>query len=316
MRFPRTAGLRFFHFRGLDSRDPVRQGCRTLNKAIHTMKKFLLAAASALTALVLPGCFQSETTIHLNKDGSGTLVEETKLGAQMLAMMDQMAAGFGGGGENAKEDPVKKMFSEDKAKKRAAELGEGVTFEKSEAANANGAKGARVTYKFKDINKLKVSSDDGMKNASPMGDMPGAPAAKKSDPVVFTYADGKLTIKMPDQKKPDAPDAPEAPAAEGPGKPDMDSPEAQAMMKQMFADMKVSLKLVVEPGIAETNATHKDGDTITLMEMNMGKLMENADTFKKLGKVNQQDPTAAMEVLKGIEGVKVETKKEVTVELK
>jgi hypothetical protein len=48
----------------------------------------------------------------------------------------------------------------------------------------------------------------------------------------------------------------------------------------------------------------------------MGKLMENADTFKKLGKVNQQDPTAAMEVLKGIEGVKVETKKEVTVELK
>lgn len=278
------------------------------------MKKLLLAMASALTALVLPGCFQSETTIHLNKDGSGTLVEETKLGAQMLAMMDQMAAGFGGGEANKpKEDPVKQMFSEDKAKKRAAELGEGVTFEKSEAVNANGAKGARVTYKFKDINKLKVSAGDNMKNMSPMGEMPGAPAAKKPEPVVFTYADGKLTIRMPENNKPDAP---EAPAAEGANQPDMDSPEAQAMMKQMFADMKMSLKLVIEPGIAETNATHKEDNTITLMEMNMGKLMENADAFKKLGKVDQNDPAAAMEALKGIDGVKVETQKEVTVQVK
>ena len=96
----------------------------------------------------------------------------------------------------------------------------------------------------------------------------------------------------------------------------MDSPEAQAMMKQMFADMKMSLKLVIEPGIAETNASHKDGNTITLMEMNMGKLMENAETLKKLGKVNQNDPTATMDALKGIDGVKVETQKEVTVQLK
>ena len=52
------------------------------------------------------------------------------------------------------------------------------------------------------------------------------------------------------------------------------------MMKQMFTDMKVSIKLVAESGIAETNATHNDGDTITLMEMDMGKLMENPRTSK------------------------------------
>ena len=52
------------------------------------MKKLLLAATSALIALALPGCLQNETTIHLNKDGSGTLVEETKLGAQMLAYLE------------------------------------------------------------------------------------------------------------------------------------------------------------------------------------------------------------------------------------
>lgn len=280
------------------------------------MKIPLLAIASALAVLVLPGCFQSETTIRLNKDGSGTLVEETKLSGQMLAMMDQMAAGFGGGGA-AKEDPTAKMFSEDKAKERATALGEGVTFEKSEAVTANGAKGARVTYKFKDINKLAVTTSDGMKNASPMGNMPGAPPAKKGEPVRFEYADGKLVVKMPVDKT--AKEAAEGAAADSPADrgemPDMNSPEA-APMKEMFADMKMSLKLVIEPGIAETDATHKEGNTITLMEMEMGKLMENADEFKKLQKVDQKDPVAAMEALKQIKGVKFETKETFTVTLK
>ena len=280
------------------------------------MKTPLLALVSALAVLVLPGCFQSETTIHLNKDGSGTLVEETKLSGQMLAMMDQMAAGFGGGGA-AKEDPTAKMFSEDKAKERAASLGEGVTFEKSEAVTANGAKGARVTYKFKDVNTLKVTTSDGMKNASPMGGMPGAPAAKKGEPIRFQYADGKLVVKMPvDQAAKEAAegDTEESPA-DAAEMPDMNSPEAAAM-KEMFADMKMSLKLVVEPGIAETDASHKEGNTITLVEMEMGKLMENADEFKKLQKVDQKDPVAAMEALKNIKGVKFETKETINVTVK
>ena len=273
------------------------------------MKKTLLTLASALACLILPSCFQSETTVHLNKDGSGTLVEETRFGAQMLGMLDQMSAL---GGENAKQDPVKQMFSEEKAKARAAELGEGVTFEKSEPVDANGAKGARVTYRFKDINQLKVSTGDGMKNMSPMGNA-GTPAAKQQPPVIFNYAGGKLTIKMPE---PDKAEVPESPAAENMDKPDMNSPEAQAMMKQMLGDMKMSLKVIIEPGIASTDATHHDGNTITLVEMEMGKLMEKADTFEKLGKVDQKDPAAAMEALKGIEGVKFETKQEVTVTVK
>jgi hypothetical protein len=276
------------------------------------MKKTLLLLASAIAALLLPSCFQHETTITLNKDGSGTLVEESRLGAQMVAMMTQMAEGFGGGGENA-ADPFKDMFSEDKAKARAAELGEGVTFEKSEAVNANGSKGAKVTYRFKDINTLKVRSGDGMKNMSPG---PGAPAeldaaAKKEDPVTFAYQDGKLTVKLPQPKKGD-----EKPADESAEKPDMENPEAMEMMKQMFADMKMGIKLVIAPGIAETNATHKEGDTITLMEMDFGKLVENPENLKKMSSMDQKDPTAAMEALKGIDGVKFEAKPEITVTVK
>jgi hypothetical protein len=276
------------------------------------MKKNLLLLASAIAALVLPSCFQHETTITLNKDGSGTLVEESRLGAQMLAMMSQMAEGLGGGGENA-QDPLKDMFSEDKAKKRATELGEGVTFEKSEPVNVNGSKGAKVTYRFKDINTLKVRSGDGMKNMSPGGAVPGVEdASKKEDPVTFAYQDGKLTVKLPQPKKTDA----EKPSDEAAEKPDMDNPEAMEMMKQMFADMKMGIKLVIAPGIAETTATHKEGDTITLMEMDFGKLVQNPEHLKKMSAMDQQDPTAAMEALKGIDGVKFEAKPEITVTLK
>jgi hypothetical protein len=271
------------------------------------MKKLLLFVTSAIVALALPGCFQNETTVRLNKDGSGTLVEETRLGAQMMAMMDQMSAL---GGENAQADPIKEMFSEEKAKARAAELGEGVTYVKTEAINADGgAKGARITYSFEDINKLKVSTGDSMKNMSPMG-AGAAPAAKDNPPIEFSYAGEKLTIRMPEPEKP------EAPAAGDAQKPDMDGPEAQAMMKQMLGDMKISFKVVIEPGIDQTNATHREGNTITLMEMNMGKLVENPDNLKKLTEVDQDDPAAAMEALKDIDGVKVESQREVTVEVK
>jgi hypothetical protein len=175
-----------------------------------------------------------------------------------------------------------------------------------------------VTYQFKDINTLIISPEDSMKRVSslsPMGEAQVA-AAPKSDPLKFGYANGKLTIKMPEPKA--NPDAADIPAGEdgADGMPDMENPQAQEMMKQMFADMKMSLRLVVEPGIAETNASHRDDKTITLMEINMGKLMENADNLKKLGKVDQKNPTAAMEALRHIPGVKFETQKEVTVAVK
>jgi hypothetical protein len=280
-----------------------------LTTAPTPMKKILLALTSLLTTLVLPGCFQNETTIHLNKDGSGTLVEETRLGAQMLAIFDQMATL--GDAANAKEDPVAKMFSEDQAKTRAADLGEGVVFEKSEAIKANGSRGARVTYRFKDINQLKLSPGDSMKNMSPMG-AAGTPAVKKSAPIAFAYAAGKLTIKMPDPAKANIP---EAPADEEANSPDMDNPETQAMMKQMLGDMTLSLKVVIEPGITETNATYQAGNTLTLMQMDMGKLLEKPDTLKKLGKVDKHNPAAALHLLKDIEGAKFETQKEVTVKV-
>lgn len=276
------------------------------------MKRILLPFVSLLTALALPGCLQQATTVHLNKDGSGTIVEETTFGAQMAAMLGGLGGGLGGEGAEAK-DPIKELASMDKAKARAAKLGEGVTVEKAEVIEVNGNKGARVTYHFADINKLQFTTSGDLGVALP--EAPGSPAADKpvEKPTTFKYADGVLTLTSPEQKKPDA----------GDKKPEGDAPadEAQAaqmeaMMTQMMGDMKMSLKLVIEPGIAESNATYVDGNTITLMEMDMGKVLKTPGAMKKLKGVDKNDQAAAMAALKGVDGIKAEAKKEITVKVK
>lgn len=270
------------------------------------MKRFILALTSTVVALVLPSCLQSETTIHLQKDGSGTLTEQTTYGARMLAMLAQMSAA---GGKMVK-DPLADLSSPEKAKARAATLGPGVTVEKSIPYESGGNKGATVTYHFTDINKLTISPGDSIKNLSPMA--AGAPAATQAKPVAFTYTGGTLTVTMP--APPTAAATPETPSV--PGMPDMENPQMQAMMKQMLADMKMSFKLVIEPGIAETDASLQDGNTVTLMDLQMVKLLEKPETLKKLSKAPQQDPVAALEFIKGLEGVTMETKKQISISVK
>jgi hypothetical protein len=274
------------------------------------MKRVLLPFVSLLAALALPSCLQQATTIHLNKDGSGTLVEETTFGAQMTAMLEQFA---GMGGAEAK-DPIKELASTEKAKTRATALGEGVTLEKVETIEVKGNKGARATYHFNDINKLKLAMSGGLQEAMPK--MPGAPEAEqpKEKPTTFKYAAGLLTITTPVQDKPAAAATTESEKPEG--APELGDAQMEPMMKQMMGDMKISVKVVIEPGIAETNATHVDGNTVTLMEMDMGKVLENPEAFKKLKGVDQNNPEKAMEALKDVKGVQVEVKKEITIKVK
>ncbi len=197
------------------------------------------------------------------------------------------------------------MFSTEKAKAKAAKLGQGVTFEKSEPLTVGANKGARVTYRFTDINTLKVAPGDGMSDMSPIPGTPPNPTETK--PITFTYAGGLLTVTMPEPGKA------QGDAAKPANLPNLaGSPEGEAIMKQMMADMKISLKLIIEPGIAQTDAAHRDGKTITLIDMEMGKILDKPDTLKKLISADPSNPAASLELLKSIEGVKMETKKQIT----
>ena len=83
------------------------------------MRRSLLAAI--LPALLLTGCIQSVAVLRVNADGSGTLENQTVMGAAALAQVRQLSGALGRDGK-----PVD-LFSEEQARAAAAQMGEGVT---------------------------------------------------------------------------------------------------------------------------------------------------------------------------------------------
>lgn len=279
------------------------------------------AISTSFLALILSSCLEIHETVSLKKDGSGTIVEETTLGAQLSAMM-QMAALQGGGA-------MPDMFGEDAAKKRAEKFGKGVKVAKVEKINEEGRTGSKVTYQFADINTVSLDMSDGAASLNEMSPM-AAGAADEGvggvKPITFTYKDGLLTISIPQPRK-EALDAAKEKAKDAAAKTDLapkenenqpggEAEQMQAMAMQMMKDMKMSAKLVVESGIAETNATHHAGDTITLMQMDMSKLIANPEVMKQLQGLDIKNPEELEKKLKMIDGVKGEEKETVTVKVK
>lgn len=271
------------------------------------MKQKLLPLLGLAFAFLLPSCLEVETEITLNKDGSGTITEELMMGAQMVGMIE-MAAAQGGGADN----PLADMKDEEKAKAKAKTYGEGVTFVKAEEIKGkDGGKGVRVTYKFTDINKLSINPVSGMSDIGPMKDAHSAVEKVEDAKATFKYADGKLTIILP---QPDAAEG-EGENKGGEDAPDANDPQA-AMAAQMMKGMKMTAKLTIADGIADTNATYHEGNTITLLEMEMDKVLQNPGGMAAIQGIDKKGPEAMAEALKKVKGIKFETKKEVNVTIK
>lgn len=272
------------------------------------MKTTLNFLCAGLLALLTSSCLEHSATIRLNKDGSGTITEETVFSAEASAMMAQMPPG----GNGPKFDDPKKAAA------AATKMGEGVTVEKVEKIDKDGRVGGRVVYKFKDINKVKFTYGEAMSDAGKdmgppgaPGDAPDAPGDKPANkPITFKYEGGVLTLVNPE------PEAGAKKPAEGGDAPEEIDPQSMAMMQGVFKDMKMSLKVEIADGIAETNASHVEGNTVTLMDMAFGKLLANPEHMKKLNAMQDSSPAEAAAAFKDVDGFKIETKDTVTVKVK
>lgn len=267
------------------------------------MKKRMLSILGLAMAFLLTSCLEYKTEITLNKDGSGTITEETVFGAQVIGMLE-MAAAQGGETEN----PLTELKDEAKAKAKAKTYGEGVTLEKIEEVKRDGGKGVKVTYKFTDINKITFNP------GGSLGDMaPGEEAVErvKEEEAKFEYADGKLTIILP---QPEKEDGEEGAKDDGDAADELDPQAAIAM--QMMRGMKMSATLTAAPAIAETDATYHEGNTITLFEVDFNTIMDNPEGMKALQKLDMKDQAKTAEVLGKIKGVKAEAKEKVTLTIK
>jgi hypothetical protein len=260
------------------------------------LRSVLAAVVAFSVTLFLTGCLQVEQVIKVKPDGSGTITMSIVMTKEALAMMKELSKQGGGDAKS----PLDELASEEKAKEQAAKFGEGVKFEKVEKISNNVGEGAKMTFSFTDITKVKPSMD--------MNDMgPGGGEKEKDAAMAFEFTKGspaKLVIKTVHQK-----------GGKEENKPDDPTDGAEfAQAAQMMKGMKLTMAVEVEGQITDSDAAHRAGSRVTFAEVPFDEILKDPAKFKAMNKAGEW--SEAVKVLKEIPGVKVEPKETVTVQFK
>ncbi|MBK8041011.1 MAG: hypothetical protein IPK22_28335 [Verrucomicrobiaceae bacterium] len=263
------------------------------------LSRLILAVAAVFG---LASCLEIKSTVIVSKDGSAIVEETALLGAQLAAMMAQ-GGGAGGPGEQLKG----LIMDKEQAEKRAKDLGEGVTVKSiEEVKSPDGKSGTKVTFAVADIRKMTYKPNT--------PDKEEGGEKKEDDKMTFALEGSTLTITNPQaDKKSESGDKPKKSAEE------IAQMKAQVgMMKPMFAGMRVSIEVKAASGIASTDASHREGEGITYLDVQFDKLLNNIDAFAEVMESGDSGLTMAEAAKKfeKVEGLKIEGKKVVKVELK
>ncbi len=80
--------------------------------------------------------------------------------------------------------------------------------------------------------------------------------------------------------------------------------------------MRIGLKVIFPDGIRRTNASYRNGNTVTLMEIDFGKIIENEEVFAEIMNENIESVESLKRYVERVEGLKAETVRPVEVVLK
>jgi hypothetical protein len=258
------------------------------------MRRAGAVLAVAVSGLLAGGCIQGQRSIKVNADGSGTVVDTTKLIGMAAAMKDM------GNTSNAQA----KVNREAALKKKAA--AQGLTFVSS-ATDADGVE--KVTYSFPDVTKTSINRSADMPNEKDEKES----ASAKDERLAFRMAragnTSTLTVVVPKEKPAEKKDGPKTETKKS-------SPEeekqAMAMMKGMLAGLKLATVVEVNGKIVKTTSPWPaQGSTVTLMEMDFDQMGD--DGLERLAALSDQPNPPTPEQLKGLKGVKF-TEGEVVIE--
>jgi len=250
-------------------------------------------------AFLLTSCIEIKSTVVVSKDGTAAIEETVLMGAQLAAMMQ------GGQGDQLKGLIMDKAKAEERAKK----LGEGVTVKSHEEVKTpDGKTGMKVVFAVADLSKLKYVPFEPEQEGKP---------ATVNEPMTFALSGSTLTITNPDADKKKG-------GGEGaqPKKKSADDiammKSQMAMMKPMFAGMHLAIEVKGANGIASSDATHLSDGTISYVDIQFDKLLDNTDAFTGFMESADGGMSAAEAAAKfsKVDGLKIEGKKVVKAELK
>lgn len=267
------------------------------------MKRAFSILSVGLAVVLLAGCISVETTVKLNRDGSGQIIEKVGISKEIASMATAMSGA---------EEQGPKPFSTEQFENSARDLGEGVKLVSVNESEGAHMKFFEAVYAFDNINKVGIDQNQGNKMSSP-GRQGGS---KKKEPIVFNFSaggdDSTLTIRLPDSEGGDFEAGSSEEEEEEIAPPEMEEADLE-MMKMMFKGMRFAITIVFNGEIVETNATNVDGNTIALLDINFDRLMDDAERLKELNARQPEGIEEVKELLKDVEGLKFEFEEEVTV---
>ncbi|HKB86251.1 MAG TPA: hypothetical protein VKD08_08795 [Ignavibacteriaceae bacterium] len=266
-----------------------------------TFTKFVLFF---ITAVLFTGCLEVNTTIHLNKDGSGTLEESVLMSSQVVQMISAFASSFD---STAADTNQFSLFKEDQLIADTSKYGSGVKYISGKEVKEDGREGYNVVYSFNNINDLRINQNPNSKI-----DMEGVEFEEDSahEFLHFDFSPGEtalLTIKMPSMKDQDVSN--EVPSQ------DTASSNTEGMdeLLKLMKDMRIALTLDVKGQITQTNASYVNGSSITLFDINFNDLLDNPEKLKMFKQQNPKNLEEIKKIVENLPGVKVELNNPVSI---
>ena len=277
------------------------------------MKIATKLVASLLLTCLLAGCFQVDQVVTLSPDGSGTLEETFMVSRKVSESMAALAGGMADamGAEGSEKNPKKEQsfFKDDEIKKRAENFGPDVRFVSMQRVANKQFEGYKAVYSFKNINNLRL--DQGNSGMTKQMGQGGETAPTGTE---FLFTPGKTAKLVVKQQKKDA--ITDVKTEEATPLAQESSAEELTMMRQMFDGLRISTTLVIKGTVVESNATHRAGSTITIAEIDFGKILDKPELLAKMAVLQNGDQTAAMEMFKKLPGMKIDMNDELRVSFK
>jgi len=254
---------------------------------------------------VTAGCLQVETTMKVDKDGSGTINEKVLFSKTFVKMLKEFTQAF----QDSTSTEEFTIFNEKDIMNDAKDYGENVEYVSHEKIDNENWEGYQVIFSFDDVTKVKLSPDQDSK-LDLEDEM--AESDEEEDFYFFKFVKGdtpQLIIDRPD--------------IELNGDIEMDSDSLQSEKSdeeegeeflQMIQGMKIDIAVEVEGEIESTNATYVDGSRVTLFQMDFSEMMKNKEAFTEFKNNEPKNIDELKLYLDKLSGLKIEVEKPITID--
>ena len=281
-------------------------------------------------ALLLGGCIERSVVVKVKQDGSGLL--------HLRSHTQEAIFSFG----SSEDDEESKTPSDAWVQKTTKMLGADAKLVSiTQTTNRSGWSGFDAIWEFDDISQLvlpgellntdekkKESQEDVATEAAEDLDQGDKDEKKKAIDSGYTFAmqDGVLEIKPYGQdrqeEKKETPAGAVDPFA---GAPPASNPSGsfgelatEQLLSKVLADMRIGIFVEVDGQIRDSNAKHRTGNLVTLIDIEVGKLLESPETKARLKRLGKEPPTPAQiqELADQVEGLKIDLQDPIRITIK